>query len=195
MLVCISVFLIVKAIIDTFNEEKALSPNIVTIDEHVVITGNEWPQPGTVTGLLSGEILPSVGWGWGAECCVKMFWRFITFDVWPGESETNILLQFLIKSNVPSLSPYARVIEIDASKKVKQNFVASLTFQFNFYRVWTGTFQIICLLLLCNTGLGDDSTNTDTKEETLVRVLSVVTQNMAPGRSTRAWNEGPHEGL
>ena len=43
MLVCISVFLIVKAIIiiGNFNEEKALSPNIVTIDEHVVITGNE----------------------------------------------------------------------------------------------------------------------------------------------------------
>ena len=41
MLVCISVFLIVKAIIDTFNEEKTLSPNIVTIDEHVLITGNE----------------------------------------------------------------------------------------------------------------------------------------------------------
>ena len=149
MLVCISVFLIVKAIIDTFNEEKALSPNIVTIDEHVVITGNEWPQPGTVTGLLSGEILPSVGWGWGAECCVKMFWRFITFWCLTRRigDEHFTPISYQKKRPLPP-PPYARVIEIDASKKVKQNFVASLTFQFNFYRVWTGTYQIICLLVL-----------------------------------------------
>ena len=150
MLVCISVFLIVKALIDTFNEEKALSPNIVTIDEHVVITGNEWPQPGTVTGLLSAEILPSVGWGLGSGVLredVLTFHNILMSD--PANRRRTFYSNFLSKVTSPPLpSPYARVIEIDASKKVKQNFVASLTFQFNFYRVWTGTYQIICLLVL-----------------------------------------------
>ena len=157
------------------------------VNVNVLITGNEWPQPGC-DGFIERWDIAERGLVTG-ECCVKMFWRFITFWCLTRRigDEHFTPISYQKKRPLPPLS-YARVIEIDASKKVKQNFVASLTFQFNFYRVWTGTYQIICLLLLCNAGLGDDSTNTDTKEETLVRVSSVVTPNIAPGLSTRAWN-------
>ena len=179
-----------KAKLDTFNEEKALEGTFSKYCEY------RWTCADHRLWMTSAGVWRVY---WALRYCRAWTgdWGMLREDVLtfhnilmsdPANRRRTFYSNFLSKEASPPSSPYARVIEIDASKKVKQNFVASLTFQFNFYRVWTGTYQIICLLLLCNTGLGDDSTNTDTKEETLVRVSSVVTPNIAPGLSTRAWN-------